>query len=159
MQMFRPTFLMMAAMLAASTVSWAQDTTTTFHDLLVQYRCPVVDRLQRIYEADGPADDQDRFLIIDFTDRPQDYVQCVFDSRTKMLCEASSGFFYDAPDTPRTYRLPAAAIPRSDASDFPPTIRRETSASGSMSPIRPTSMLSPILCSKRCTMGTARAPI
>jgi hypothetical protein len=110
MQMHRRTFLMMTAMLAAPTVSWAQDTSTTFHDLLVQYRCPVVDRLQRIHEADGPADDQDRFLIIDFPNRPQDYVQCVFDSRTKMLCEASSGFFYDAPDTPRTYRLPAAAI-------------------------------------------------
>jgi hypothetical protein len=110
MQMHRRTFLMTAAMLAASTVSWAQDTSTTFHDLLVQYRCPVVDRLQRIYEADGPADDQDRFLIIDFPNRPQDYVQCVFDSRTKMLCEASSGFFYDAPEKPRTYRLPATAI-------------------------------------------------
>jgi hypothetical protein len=110
MQMHRRTFLMMTAMLAASTVSWAQDTSTTFHDLLVQYRCPVVDRLQRIYEADGPADDQDRFLIVDFPNRPQDYVQCVFDSRSKMLCEASSGFFYDAPDKPRTYRLPAAAI-------------------------------------------------
>jgi len=110
MQMHRRTFLMTAAMLAPSTVSWAQDASATFHDLLVQYRCPVVDRLQRIYEADGPADDQDRFLIINFPDRPQDYVQCVFDSRTKILCEASSGYFYDAPDKPRTYRLLAAAI-------------------------------------------------
>lgn len=110
MQMHRRTFLMMTAMLVASTVSWAQDTSTTFHDLLVQYRCPVVDRLQRIYEANGPVADQDRFLIIDFPNRPQDYVQCVFDSRTKILCEASSGFFFDAPDKPRTYRLPAAAI-------------------------------------------------
>jgi hypothetical protein len=92
------------------TIARAEDAVTTFRELLIQYRCPVVDRLQRIYEAAGPADDQDRFLIIDFPDRPQDYVQCVFDSRTRMLCEASSGFFYDPPDRPRTYRLPADAI-------------------------------------------------
>jgi hypothetical protein len=92
------------------TIARAEDAVTTFRELLIQYRCPVVDRLQRIYEAAGPADDQDRFLIIDFPDRPQDYVQCVFDSRTRMLCEAASGFFYDPPDRPRTYRLPADAI-------------------------------------------------
>jgi hypothetical protein len=104
------TLLIAGVLLGASTVSRAQDAAATFHDLLVQYRCAVVDRLQRIYEASGPADDQDRFLIIDFPDRPQDYVQCVFDSRTKMLCEASSGFFYSRPGEARTYRLPAAAI-------------------------------------------------
>jgi hypothetical protein len=57
-----------------------------------------------------PGRDQDRFLIIDFASRPQDYVQCVFDSRTRMLCEASSGFCLNEPSEPRTYHLPAAAI-------------------------------------------------
>jgi hypothetical protein len=102
--------VLVTAALLMPAVARAEDAAMTFRELLIQYRCPVVDRLQRIYEAAGPADDQDRFLIIDFPDRPQDYVQCVFDSRTRMLCEASSGFFYDPPDRPRTYRLPADAI-------------------------------------------------
>ena len=105
-----PMLLTMAVVLATSTVSRAQNAATTFHELLVQYRCPVVDRLERIYEAGDPADAQDRFLIIDFPSHPQDYVQCVFDTRSKMLCEASSGFFYSAPTEPRRYRLPATAI-------------------------------------------------
>ena len=106
----RRTFLMTAALFSASIKSRAQDEAATYHDLLVQYRCPVVDRLQRLYEAGGSADDQDRFLIIDFPNRPQDDVQCAFDSRARVLCEAASGFFYDPPGKPRTYHLPAAAI-------------------------------------------------
>lgn len=83
---------------------------TTYDELLVHYRSAVVDRLERIYDPENPADEQDRFLIIEFSDRPQDYVQCVFDTPTKMLCEASSGFFYSAPSEPRRYRLPAPSI-------------------------------------------------
>jgi hypothetical protein len=107
--MFARDFIFLTTLFAAP-AAWAQDSAATFHDLLVQYRCPVVDRLERIYPTDDHADTQDNFLIIDFPDHPQDYVQCVFDSRTKMLCEASSGYFYDPPDKPRTYRLPASAI-------------------------------------------------
>jgi hypothetical protein len=98
-----------AAALVAPAVAAAQDA-DTFRELLIQYRCPVVDRLERIYEAGSPSDAQDRFLIIDFTSHPQDYVQCVFDTRTKMLCEASSGYYYNAPDQPRAYRLPAQSV-------------------------------------------------
>src|ERR1700732_2662453 len=105
-----PMLLTMAVVLATSTVSRAQNAATTFHELLVQYRCPVVDRLERIYEAGDPADAQDRVLTIDFSRHPPDYVQCVSDTRSKMLCEASSGFFYSAPTEPRRYRLPATAI-------------------------------------------------
>src|SRR5580692_8265983 len=78
----------------------------SYHDLLVRYRCAVVDRLEQIYEA-GDHPDRDAFLVIDFPDRPQDYVQCVFDSETKMLCEASSGFFFT---NPRSYWLPPEAV-------------------------------------------------
>jgi hypothetical protein len=102
--------LLLSLTLLAPTLARAQDAATTFRELLVQYRCPVVDRLERIYEAGDPANAQDRFLIIDFPDRPQDYVQCVFDTRTKMLCEASSGFFYSTQSEPRLYRLPAQSI-------------------------------------------------
>jgi hypothetical protein len=100
----------LAVALFAPTAVWAEDAATSFRELLIQYRCAVVDRLEQIYEAGDPSDTQDTFLIIDFPDRPQDYVQCIFDTRTRMLCEASSGFFFTAPTEPRLYRLPANAI-------------------------------------------------
>jgi hypothetical protein len=102
--------LLIWATLLAPAGARGQDAASTLHELLVQYRCPVVDRLERIYEGGAPSDAQDRFLIIDFPGRPQDYVQCVFDTRTKILCEASSGYFYDPPGAARSYRLPATAI-------------------------------------------------
>jgi hypothetical protein len=101
--------LAIAAALVAPSVAAAQDT-STYHDLLVQYRCPVVDRLQQIYAASESSDPQNWFLIIYFAARPQDYVQCVFDTRTRMLCEASSGFYDNVASEPRTRRLPASAI-------------------------------------------------
>lgn len=102
--------LVIAAVLMAPGAVRAEDAAASFRELLVQYRCPVVDRLEQIYAAAGTSDPQNPFLIIDFAGRPQDYVQCVFDSTTRMLCEASSGFYYDAPGKPRTYRLPPSAI-------------------------------------------------
>jgi hypothetical protein len=101
--------LAIAAALVAPSVAAAQDA-STYHDLLVQYRCPVVDRLQQIYAASESSDPQNWFLIIYFAARPQDYVQCVFDTRTRMLCEASSGFYDNVASEPRTRRLPASAI-------------------------------------------------
>jgi len=103
--MFGRTIIIMA-ILTTLTAAAAHDS-DSYRQLLIQYRCPVVDRLEQIYETGGPSDDQDRFLIIDFRNRPQDYVQCVFDTRTKMLCEASSGFFYTEP---RSYWLPPQAV-------------------------------------------------
>jgi hypothetical protein len=41
---------------------------------------------------------------------PNDYVQCVFDTRTRMLCEAASGFYDGLPAVPRSRRLPASAV-------------------------------------------------
>ncbi len=82
----------------------------TFHDLLVQYRRPVVDRLQQIYAAAESSDPQNWFLIVYFAAPSNDYVQCVFDTRTRMLCEASSGFYDNVATEPRTRWLPAEAI-------------------------------------------------
>lgn len=102
---------LVAALLVIPTASWAQDPATTFHDLLVQYRCPVVDRLERIYQTGDPASPRDRFLAIAVPHVAQAYVQCMFhDTNTKLLCEAASGFYYDPPGAPRTFRQPAAAI-------------------------------------------------
>jgi hypothetical protein len=79
-------------MLLAPTAVLAEDPATTFRELLIQYRCPVVDCLEQIYEAADSSDPQNLFLIIYLAGRPRDYVQCVFDTPTRMLCEASSGF-------------------------------------------------------------------
>jgi hypothetical protein len=96
--------------LLAPAASRAESPAASFHDLLVQYRCAVVDRLDQIYSAADSSDPQNLFLIIDFATRPNDYVQCVFDTRTRMLCEAASGFYADLPAVPRSRRLPASAI-------------------------------------------------
>jgi hypothetical protein len=66
--------------------------------LLIEYRCPLVDRLERLYEAGDPASDQDRFIAVTVPEHLHGYVQCMFhDKRTKVLCEASSGFYFDPP--------------------------------------------------------------
>lgn len=100
--------LLVAALIAPGTAMAQQ--TDTFHDLLIEYRCAVVDRLQQIYAATDSADPQNWFLIIYFTARPNDYVQCVFDTKTRMLCEAASGFYDDVATRPRTRWLPGDAI-------------------------------------------------
>jgi len=85
----------------------------SFRELLIRYRCAVVDRLERIYETystGDPSDVQDTFLIIYSSDRPHDYVQCVFDAPTKMYCEAASGFYDDVPPAARSRHLPPASI-------------------------------------------------
>jgi hypothetical protein len=100
--------LLAAALIAPATVAAQQ--VDTFHDLLVEYRCPVVDRLQQIYAAADSSDPQNWFLIVYFAARSNDYVQCVFDTKTRMLCEASSGFYDNVATEPRTRWLPPDAI-------------------------------------------------
>jgi hypothetical protein len=133
--------LAVAAVLFAPTMAAAQDV-GTYHDLLVRYRCPVVDRLEQIYRATDFSNPQNWFLIIYFAARPNDYVQCVFDTRTRMLCEAASGYY----DNPCRVRADCrqASSPGSAGSDSQPTIRKGIFRSGSMSPIRRTSTPSPI---------------
>lgn len=92
-------------------VDAAERPSGTLRDLLVQYRCPVVDRLDRIYEAGDHASHRDRFLALTVPEHPHGYVQCIFfERRTRMLCEAASGFYYDQPGAPRTMRLAPEAI-------------------------------------------------
>jgi hypothetical protein len=101
---------MLAVALGAPIVAAAQPA-DTFHDLLVQYRCPVVDRLEQVYAAGDPASSRHRFLAITVPHAMQAYVQCIFhDNNTKLYCEAASGFYYDGPGEPRTFHHPAAAI-------------------------------------------------
>jgi type III secretion system-like peptide-binding chaperone len=102
--------LFAVVMLAATTAARGDDMATTLRELLARYRCPVIDRLEQIYRATDTADPQNWFLIIYFATNPNDYLQCVFDTKTRMLCEAASGFYDDVATEPRTRRLPADAV-------------------------------------------------
>jgi hypothetical protein len=79
--------------------------------LLIEYRCPVVDRLERIHAAGDPASQQDRFIAMTVAEHPHGYVQCIFFAhRTKLLCEASSGYYYEEPGRPPRFRLSPPAL-------------------------------------------------
>lgn len=83
----------------------------TYRELLIQYRCPVVDRLEQVYAAGDPASSRHRFLAIEVPDVIQGYVQCIFhDNNTKLYCEAASGFYYDGPGEPRIFHHSARTI-------------------------------------------------
>jgi hypothetical protein len=94
----------------AASGAFAQDQ-TGLRALLAAYRCPVVDRLERIYESGDPSVHVDRYLAVTVPEHPHGYVQCMFhDHNTKLLCEASSGFYFAKPGEPRTFRLRPEAI-------------------------------------------------
>jgi hypothetical protein len=100
-------FLMTLA-LAVPGTAIAQDA-ATFQQLQLRYRCPIVDRLERIYAAGDPAINHDEYLIVDMPPGPETYVQCIFYRVDKIMCEAASGFYVNAPGQPRTAHLPASA--------------------------------------------------
>ncbi|WP_158807912.1 hypothetical protein [Beijerinckia sp. L45] len=82
-----------------------------YREYLDKYRCPVADRLQRLYEAGDPAVTRDRFLVIELLEHKFGYVQCLFhDHETRLTCEAASGFWYDKADVPRRMFLAPVKI-------------------------------------------------
>lgn len=99
----------LVAALAMPVAAAAQEP-DTYRELLVQYRCAVVDRLQQIYAATDFAHPQNWFLIVYFAAQPNDYVQCVFDPKTYMFCEAASGFYDSVATQPRTRWLSKGAV-------------------------------------------------
>jgi hypothetical protein len=103
----RAVLIMLA--LVASAPAVAQDA-ATYRALLARYRCPIVDRLDRIYAVGDPAIHQDAFLIVDMPPGPETYVQCIFYRPDKIMCEAASGFYVSPPGQPRTAHLPPNAI-------------------------------------------------
>jgi T3SS (YopN, CesT) and YbjN peptide-binding chaperone 3 len=107
--MIRTTMMASCVILLSLVAAPAQ--TGSLRALLVEYRCPVVDRLDRIYEHRSPHDHRDRFLAVTLSGHPHGYVQCIFTAnRTRILCEASSGYYYNKPGEARTFFLPQAAI-------------------------------------------------
>jgi hypothetical protein len=107
--MVRGASLAASVLLLSATAASAQ--TGTLRALLAEYRCPVVDRLDRIFEHPKPTDYLDRFLAVTLHAHPHGYVQCIFiANRTRVLCEASSGYYYNKDGAPRTFFLPPDAI-------------------------------------------------
>ena len=99
-----------AVILAATAPALAEEMPASLRELLIEYRCPVVDRLERVYEAGDHAKHADRFLAVTVPEHPFGYVQCMFlEKRTVILCEASSGYYATQQGAPRV-RLPAEAI-------------------------------------------------
>lgn len=77
----------------------------SLRDLLVEYRCQLVDRLERVYEFGDRRSQRDRFIAVTAPQHPHGYVQCMFAKRGSLLyCEASSGF-YGKPDSSYAQRL------------------------------------------------------
>jgi hypothetical protein len=87
---------------------WAQDA-ASLERFLNQYRCSVVDRLERIYAKGDPVTQPDKYLIVHIPPRPEHYVQCVFYAPA-VYCEVASGFFFEPSGQPRTMYLPPDAI-------------------------------------------------
>src|SRR5579859_6237843 len=102
--------LALIATLLAPSAAGAGGGAATLRDLLAQYHCPVVDRLEQIYKAAPSSHPQNWFLIVYFAARPNDYVQCVFDPKTYMFCEAASGFYDNVATQPRTRWLSEDAV-------------------------------------------------
>jgi hypothetical protein len=98
------------AVLAAAP-AFAQQMSSTLRALLIEYRCPLVERLERIYEFGDHSSHRDRFIAVTVPEHRHGYVQCMFvDHRSRVLCEAASGFYYDKADEPRTFRHPPEVI-------------------------------------------------
>jgi hypothetical protein len=70
-----------------------------------KFRCDVLERLAYIH-MHGDRAGPDRFIVVAVEGYPQAYVQCIFiDGDTKMLCEASSGYFAQLPGKQRRFRI------------------------------------------------------
>ena len=83
----------------------------SFADLQAAYRCDVVRRLEQIYAAGDPRDALNRYLAISIPHRAQAHVQCIFyDTRSRVLCEAASGFWATKKGQKRTSYLPARTV-------------------------------------------------
>ncbi len=61
-------------------------------DFIEARKCHVIERLQMVY--DKKTFIQNRYLILSIKNDKDNYVQCLFqDNDTRLLCEASSGFY------------------------------------------------------------------
>jgi len=70
--------------------------------LFARYHCPLTDLLRQVYEAPSPFQKLDRYLALTAPLIHKNYIQCMFaENRTKLYCEASSGYYDEAMGKPR----------------------------------------------------------
>ncbi|MGE0232847.1 MAG: hypothetical protein AB7O39_13205 [Flavobacteriaceae bacterium] len=70
----------------------------TLDDLIAEYRCPLIEKLEKTHMAYRAVVGRDRFLSVSVPGHPHGYVQCLFhDGNRQLHCEAASGFFAEQP--------------------------------------------------------------
>ena len=105
-----PKVAAIAALCLVPTLAFAE-MSSSLQALLIEYRCPLVDRLERIYEFGDRASARDRFIAVTVPEHKHGYVQCMFIEKGRaMLCEASSGFHYTRKDERRTFWLDPKSV-------------------------------------------------
>lgn len=100
-QMFRPLAATIALLIASGTAMAG-----SLEDLIAEYRCPLIEKLEKTHMAYHAAAGRDRFLSVSVPEHPHGYVQCLFhDGNRQLHCEAASGYFAAQP-----FRLPPERI-------------------------------------------------
>lgn len=70
--------------------------------LFARYHCPLTDLLRQVFEVQSAFQERDRYLALTAPLIRNNYVQCMFaQNRTKLYCEASSGYYDEAMSNPR----------------------------------------------------------
>lgn len=85
-------------------------------DFVAAGRCKVERLLHLIHNQ---PDEQNRFLVVSVRGKGQAYVQCLLMNRdTRLLCEASSGYFAVLPGKRRPTEMPMSKVAVLDAAGF-----------------------------------------
>jgi hypothetical protein len=78
-------------------------------EYLAKYRCGVLLRLEVVHSIEPRG--MDRFIILGLKHHPHGYVQCLMiDNDTRVLCEASSGFWLPPEGAPPISVVPPAGV-------------------------------------------------
>ena len=105
MTAWRSILAFVSAVLVLSSPTWGAEQRSELDQFLLDYRCAVLERLAYIH-THGDVAGPHRFLVVAIENFSQRYVQCLFqDNDSKILCEASSGFYFTKPDEPRRLRF------------------------------------------------------
>lgn len=82
-------------------------------DFVATYQCSLAGLIAKIHATHNKADEQDRFVVLALPGSTARYVQCAFDWRDREgLCEASSGWWNNAPEKPHFSSIQLEALTR-----------------------------------------------
>ena len=90
-----------ACLISTPTSAQTSDSST---ELVEEYRCVLSAKLRQVYETPSAYHERDRYLVLSFPRKSNSYVQCAFvENRSKLYCEASSGYYAQSENKPRLY--------------------------------------------------------